>query len=137
MIIALHTSRLEKHIMPKRLHIDVNKNTFLIMPSLNDQYWSIKLVSFCPDYLFSDLYSIYGTLVMADAKIPEPLATMDGSLVTAMRTAAVTAVGVKNFAPTDSHSLGNVGTGIQGIYQAIFDLFDAKLIYEKHLQKGF
>lgn len=37
-----------------------------------------------------------------------------------MRTAAVTATGIKYFSPVNSHSLGIIGTGVQGIYQVLF-----------------
>jgi ornithine cyclodeaminase len=37
-----------------------------------------------------------------------------------MRTAAVSAVGIRHLSPDDSHSLGIIGAGTQGIWQALF-----------------
>jgi ornithine cyclodeaminase/alanine dehydrogenase-like protein (mu-crystallin family) len=120
MTFAMQTSSSGDYIMPKRMHIDFKDNTLLLMPCITDEYWSTKLVSFYPRNNESGLPSIYGTLVLNSAKTGEPLAIMDGSTITAMRTAAVSAVGIKNLAPVNSRSLGIVGTGLQGIYQAIF-----------------
>jgi ornithine cyclodeaminase/alanine dehydrogenase-like protein (mu-crystallin family) len=107
-------------VMPKRMHLDFGEDTFLLMPCITDEYWATKLVSFCPGNKASGLPSIYGTVVLNNTKTGEPLAIMDGGAITAMRTAAVTAVGIKNLSPADSHSLGIIGTGTQGIYQAFF-----------------
>lgn len=120
MIMAIHASRVDKYIMPKRMHLDHKDDTFLLMPCITDEYWSTKLVSFCPNNKMAGLPSINGILVLTSAKTGEPLALMDGSIITAMRTAAVSAVGIQNLAPVNSSTLGIVGTGLQGIYQAIF-----------------
>jgi ornithine cyclodeaminase len=107
-------------LMPKRMHIDKGDDTFLLMPCITDEYWVTKLVSFCPANKASGRPSIYGTVVLNDAKTGEPLAMMDGGMITAMRTAAVTAAGIRNLSPAGSQSLGIIGTGAQGVYQAMF-----------------
>jgi len=117
---AMQTYGSGTYTMPKRMHLDYNQNTFLIMPCVMDDYWITKLVSFCPENASSGRPSIYGTVALSDTKTGEPLAIMDGQAITAMRTAAVSAVGIKNLAPIDVHSLGIVGAGFQGIYQTIF-----------------
>jgi len=108
------------YIMPKRMHLDYGVDTFLLMPCITDEYWVTKLVSFCPGNKVSGRPSIYGTVVLNDAKTGEPLAILDGSAITAMRTAAVTAVGIRHLSPVNSHSLGIIGTGGQGVWQALF-----------------
>jgi len=120
MEMAMQTSISGEFVMPKRMHLDYGKNTFLLMPCITNEYWVTKLVSFCPENKESGRPSIYGTVVLNDAKTGEPLAFMDGAMITAMRTAAVTAVGIKKLSPVNSHSLGIIGTGTQGIYQALF-----------------
>jgi ornithine cyclodeaminase/alanine dehydrogenase-like protein (mu-crystallin family) len=107
-------------LMPKRMHLDKGNDTFLLMPCITDEYWVTKLVSFCPGNKESGRPSIYGTVVLNDSKTGEPLALMDGGMITAMRTAAVTAAGIRNLSPVRSKSLGIIGTGKQGIYQAMF-----------------
>jgi ornithine cyclodeaminase/alanine dehydrogenase-like protein (mu-crystallin family) len=107
-------------VMPKRMHLDYGENTFLLMPCITDEYWVTKLVSFCPGNKETGRPSIYGTVVLCDAKTGESLAILDGGMITAMRTAAVSAAGIKHLSPQNSHSLGIIGTGVQGIYQALF-----------------
>ncbi len=120
MEIAMKASASGKCVMPKRMHIDYGDDTFLLMPCITDEYWVTKLVSFCPGNQKSGRPSIYGTVVLNDTKTGEPLAVMDGSAITAMRTAAITAAGIKNLSAVNSHSLGIIGTGTQGIHQALF-----------------
>jgi len=108
------------YVMPKRMHLDYGTDTFLLMPCITDEYWVTKLVSFCLGNKSLGRPSIYGTVVLNDTKTGEPLAVMDGSAITAMRTAAVTAVGIRHLSPADSHSLGIIGAGTQGLWQAVF-----------------
>ncbi len=103
MEMAMQTSISGEFVMPKRMHLDYGKNTFLLMPCITNEYWVTKLVSFCPGNKESGHPSIYGSVVLNDAKTGEPLAFMDGAMITAMRTAAVTAVGIKKLAPVNSH----------------------------------
>ena len=110
----------DRFVMPKRMHLDYGADTFLLMPCITDEYWVTKLVSFCPGNKTTGRPSIYGTVILNDTNTGEPLAIMDGSAITAMRTAAVTAVGIRHLSPTDCHSLGIIGTGTQGIWQALF-----------------
>lgn len=91
-----HSIKPGGYVMPKRMHLDYGDDTFLLMPCITDEYWVTKLVSFCPDNKSLGRPSIYGTVVLNDTKTGEPLAVMDGSAITAMRTAAVTAVGIRH-----------------------------------------
>jgi ornithine cyclodeaminase/alanine dehydrogenase-like protein (mu-crystallin family) len=107
-------------LMPQRMHLDSGSNTFLVMPCITDEYWSTKLVSFCPGNSESGQPSIYGTVILNSSKTGEPLAVLEGSMITAMRTAAVSATGIKALSPPGCRSLGIIGTGRQGIFQALF-----------------
>jgi ornithine cyclodeaminase/alanine dehydrogenase-like protein (mu-crystallin family) len=120
MEMALKLSTTRRYVMPRRMHLDYGEDTFLLMPCITDEYWATKLVSFCPENKAIGRPSIYGTVILNDTKTGEPLAIMDGGIITAMRTAAVAAAGIKHLSPTDSHALGIIGTGAQGIYQALF-----------------
>jgi ornithine cyclodeaminase len=108
------------YLMPKRMHLDRGSDTFLLMPCITDEYWSTKLVSFCPGNSTAGKPSIYGTIVLNSSKTGEPLAILDGTSITAFRTAAVSALGIKYLSPANSKTLGIAGTGVQGIYQAKF-----------------
>jgi ornithine cyclodeaminase/alanine dehydrogenase-like protein (mu-crystallin family) len=117
---AILASLTDKVLVPQRMHIDHGRDTFLLMPCITDEYWTTKLVSFCPDNNFLGLPSIYGTVMLNSSSTGEPLAVMDGSKLTALRTAAVSAVGIKYLAPENAGSLGVVGTGTQAVEQARF-----------------
>lgn len=106
--------------VPQRVHIDRDENTLLLMPCFGDSYFSTKLVSVFPKNIQKKEPMIYGSVVLNDGQTGKPLAVMDGSKLTAMRTAAVGAVGIKHLAPEDVSTLGVVGLGIQGFHQALF-----------------
>jgi len=106
--------------VPPRSHIDSGENTLLLMPCFGEEYFSTKLVSVFPANLKIKKPVIYGTVILNDGQTGEPLAALDGSKLTAMRTAAVGSVGIKYLAPEDATSLGIIGLGIQGFHQALF-----------------
>jgi len=106
--------------VPQRWHIDRGPNTLLLMPCFGEEYFSTKLVSMFPQNLLKKEPVIYGSVVLNDGQTGKPLAVLDGSKLTAMRTAAVGAVGIKYLAPENAVRLGIVGLGIQGFHQALF-----------------
>ena len=117
---AILKSLTEDVQVPLRSHLDKGDDTFLIMPCIDNRYWSTKLVSFCPGNRERDLPSIFGTVVLNSSVTGEPLAIIDGTTLTTYRTAAVSALGIKHLTDDDIHSLGIIGTGTQGIRQAVF-----------------
>lgn len=106
--------------VPLRTHIDRGPNTLLLMPCFGEEYFSTKLVSVFPKNHLKKEPVIYGSVVLNDGQTGKPLAVLDGSKLTAMRTAAVGAVGIKYLAPADASRLGIIGLGIQGFHQALF-----------------
>jgi ornithine cyclodeaminase len=106
--------------VPQRWHIDRGPNTLLLMPCFGEEYFSTKLVSMFPKNLSRKEPVIYGSVVLNDGQTGKPLAVLDGSKLTAMRTAAVGAVGIKYLAHENAIRLGVVGLGIQGFHQALF-----------------
>jgi ornithine cyclodeaminase/alanine dehydrogenase-like protein (mu-crystallin family) len=106
--------------VPPRVHLDRGPNTLLLMPCFGSAYFSTKLVSVFPKNLQKNEPMIYGSVLLNDGQTGRPLAVMDGSKLTAMRTAAVGAVGIKYLAPQEASNLGVVGLGIQGFHQALF-----------------
>jgi len=117
---ALLVSLEDNILMPRRMHLDYDDNTFLLMPCITNEYVSTKLISYCPGNKEIGKPSINAILVLNDSKTGEPLAVMDGSIITAFRTAAVGCIGIKYLAPAEINYLGIIGTGVQGLYQAIF-----------------
>lgn len=106
--------------VPQRVHIDRGANTLLLMPCFGSKYFSTKLVSVFPGNLQRKEPMIYGSVLLNDALTGKPLAVLDGSKLTAMRTAAVGAVGIKYLSVENATTLGIIGLGIQGFHQALF-----------------
>ncbi len=60
-----------------------------------------------------DLPTVMGTMIYSDPETAFPLAIMDGTTLTRLRTGAAAAVATAHLARTDAHSLGLVGAGVQ------------------------
>ena len=63
------------------------------------------------------LPTIQGTLVLCDGEDGRPLAVMDSMALTALRTAAATAVAAKHLAPPDAMVAAIIGCGVQAADQ--------------------
>ena len=74
----------------------------------------IKWVSGFPENHKRDLPYITGLLILNDPETGLPLAVMDCIWITAMRTAAATAVAARRLARPESAVLGILGCGVQG-----------------------
>lgn len=83
------------------------------IPALNSA--GIKWISTFPGNAHKGLPNISGLLILNDPQTGIPKAVMDGQWITAMRTAAATAVAAKRLARPDSARLGILGCGVQGI----------------------
>ncbi len=74
----------------------------------------LKWVAGYPDNYQRGLPYITGLIVLNDPDTGLPLAVMDCTWITAMRTGAATAVAAKYLARADSHTLAIIGCGVQG-----------------------
>jgi ornithine cyclodeaminase/alanine dehydrogenase len=74
----------------------------------------VKWVSGFPDNHKRNLPYITGLLVLNDPQTGLPISVMDCIWITAMRTAAATAVAARHLARPDSSVLGVLGCGVQG-----------------------
>ena len=70
-----------------------------------------------PDNPKKGLLTVMAVIVLNDAKNGLPIALLDGTYITGMRTGAAGAVAVKYLARKDAKTLGVVGAGQQAIYQ--------------------
>lgn len=107
-------------IVPKRMHIDHGTDTLLCMPSFNNDFFGVKLVSVVPGNASRKLPVTNGVMLLNDAATGLPLALMNASALTALRTGAVGAIGLKHLTPESATSIGLIGCGIQGMYQVLF-----------------
>lgn len=106
--------------MPQRMHLDSGENTLLLMPCIGSEFFATKLVSVFPGNSSKGLPPISGTVVLGSSKNGETLAIIDGTSLTALRTAAVGSFGIRHLAPANATRLGVVGLGMQGLYQSLF-----------------
>jgi ornithine cyclodeaminase len=104
--------------MPDRTHVDFKGNTLLLMPCFTEESLSTKLVTLFPQNAKNDLPILYGVVVLNDGRTGEPLAILNGSVLTAVRTGAVSSVSIRHLTPETAQTLGIVGAGVQGEYQA-------------------
>jgi ornithine cyclodeaminase/alanine dehydrogenase-like protein (mu-crystallin family) len=105
---------------PQRMHLDHEKNTLLCMPSWGSRYFGTKLVTVMPGNRGKGLPVTNGAMLLNDGETGVPLAILQASKLTALRTGALGAIGIKYITPPDASSIGLIGCGVQGIHQAVF-----------------
>jgi alanine dehydrogenase len=111
-------------IMPAKSYIDLPSynGDFRSMPAyVHADDWdaaAVKWVNVHPDNPADhDLPTVLGTLIYSDPETAFPLAVMDGTVLTQLRTGAAAAVGTEYLAVADADSLGIVGAGVQSYTQ--------------------
>ena len=107
-------------LVPKRMHIDHGADTLLCMPSFSTDFFGVKLVSVVPGNATKKLPVTNGVMLLHDKHTGLPLALLNASALTALRTGAVGATGLKYMTPEHTSSIGLIGSGVQGMYQALF-----------------
>ena len=90
-----------------------------VMPVSDDEYYAVKIVNGHPGNPGRGLLSVVAVGVLAEVETGYPLMIADATLLTALRTAAASAVATKYLARGDSRVLGIVGTGAQSEFQCI------------------
>ncbi len=90
----------------------------------------VKWVSGFPENFKRGLPYITGLLILNDPETGVPIAVMDCQWITAMRTAAATAVAARRLARPESEQLGVLGCGVQGTTntEALKALFPLKQV---------
>lgn len=106
-------------VVPARQHVRWGQGTLLMMPAIGAGAMAVKLVSVVPGNAARNLPVTNGLLLLTDAGTGLALAIMDAAALTAVRTGAVGALGLKHTTPPTVASLGIVGAGVQGAWQAI------------------
>lgn len=102
-------------IQPVRSMIVVEeaKRYLGVMPAVTHAVMGAKFVCFYPVNAGTDVPTHTALIVLFRTDTGEPLAAMDGRLITEMRTAAVSAAVAGHLAPADSRVLAILGTGVQ------------------------
>ena len=102
-------------IQPVRnmLTIEEAKRFLGIMPAVTEAGMGAKLVCFFPKNAGSNLPTHSAMIMLFRPDTGEPLAFMDGRLITEMRTAAVSAAVTRHLAAPNSRVLALLGSGVQ------------------------
>jgi ornithine cyclodeaminase/alanine dehydrogenase len=104
-------------ILPMRATITLSeKHGWIgVMPAYLGRMGSLstKIVTVFEKNLEKNMPTIMATIILNDSETGAPLAIMDGTLITAMRTGAVCGVATKYLARKDSKNVGIFGAGVQ------------------------
>ncbi len=102
-------------IQPVRTVIPVSEQAgfFGIMPAVYGDVMGTKLVSVFPRNAYRGLHTHLASIHLFRADTGEPLAVMDGRVITAWRTAAVSALATRVLSPEHARVLAILGSGVQ------------------------
>jgi ornithine cyclodeaminase/thiomorpholine-carboxylate dehydrogenase len=101
---------------PNRIGVTVPSAGFLLaMPAYQqDGEIAVKLVSVFHGNVELALPTHQAIICLFDPRTGAPRAIMDGSAITALRTAGAAALATQMLAPAETHALAIVGAGVQG-----------------------
>ncbi len=95
------------------LPVPEHNGFFAAVPAVYGEVMGAKLVTVFPENAAKGLPTHLATIQLFRTFTGEPLAVMDGRLITEMRTAAVSAVAADLCAPADARVLAILGSGVQ------------------------
>ncbi|MEZ5333832.1 MAG: alanine dehydrogenase [Methanolobus sp.] len=114
---------LKKVQMPPKsyLYFEKHNGDLRTMPSFMEEkdIAGVKIVNVHPDNREKGLPTVMAVIVLNSTETGAPLAMMDGTHITDMRTGAAGGVAAKYLARSDSHIVGMVGTGGQARTQLL------------------
>jgi ornithine cyclodeaminase/alanine dehydrogenase-like protein (mu-crystallin family) len=124
-LIALSTGRV---IQPPRNWLTLGEGAryWGIMPAAGEDTMGVKLVSFYPSNAGTSVPTVMALVFLVRPDTGEPLAVLDGSALTAMRTAAVSAAVTRRLASPQSKVLTLLGSGAQAYshFDALCHIFE-------------
>jgi ornithine cyclodeaminase/alanine dehydrogenase-like protein (mu-crystallin family) len=102
-------------VQPLRTVMSVGQHAgwFAVMPAVYADVMGAKMVTFYPRNVDKGKHTHLAMIHLFRADTGEPLAILDGRLITEMRTAAVSAVAVGVLARPETKVLGILGSGVQ------------------------
>lgn len=132
-VFKLHGKNLVQ--MPAKIYLHLDKYTgdFRAMPAYieKQEACGIKWVNVHPKNRRFGLPAVMAVIILSDPKNGFPIAIMDGTLITNLRTGAAGGIAAKYLARKDSSVVGLVGCGAQARTQflALKELFKIKSVY--------
>ena len=107
-----------KAVVPPRINLEIPeyKTTALIMSAYlpENKQIGLKLINLCENNPSRNLPLAYAIVIVSDAINGIPIAIMDGSYLTALRTGAASGVATDILSRKDSKKVAIFGAGIQG-----------------------
>ncbi len=105
----------------QRLDVPAVGGIVLVMPCANHDApaLGVKVINVFPRNPDRRLARLLGVYLLFEYETGQPLALMDGTYITAVRTAAVSAVATRYLARSDAATLGIFGTGVQAEQHAL------------------
>jgi ornithine cyclodeaminase/alanine dehydrogenase-like protein (mu-crystallin family) len=101
--------------MPPKVYLDAAPNgDFRAMPAKGDGLAILKWVTSFPPNAARGLPTVTGVICVSSAEDGTPLALIDASAVTALRTGAVAAVAAQELGREDARTAGVLGCGVNG-----------------------
>jgi len=142
--VALKEFSAQRTITPIRaaLPFDQGHNTALIMPSVAEELSSIglKVVTVAPQNKELGKKTITGIVMLSDFKTGEPVALLEGSYLTMIRTGALSGVATKYLARENAKKLCIIGTGEQakGLVEVMLAVrnIDEIMLFNRSEQKA-
>lgn len=90
-----------------------------LMPTSDGEFYGFKYVNGHPKNLQAGLQTVTAFGVLADVSTGYPLLVSEMTILTALRTAATSAMAAKHLAPQGSHTMAMIGNGAQSEFQAL------------------
>lgn len=103
--------------MPLRTQIQDNPNTLLLMPCIATDSTGLKIVNVYPNN--HDFPVTQGTMILYNRQNGAIKGILNGTVLTGIRTGAIGGTAIKYLTPQNTHSIGLIGTGYQGLYQLL------------------
>jgi thiomorpholine-carboxylate dehydrogenase len=98
----------------RTLPVARHRGFFAAMPAVAPEAIGAKLLTFYPDNAGKNIDTHMALIALFRPETGEPLAVLDAGLITAMRTAAVTAAFIDAAAAPNVKTLAILGAGVQG-----------------------
>lgn len=101
-------------VQPLRMVMEIpaSQGLLFLKPALTRAALATKLITLMPGNAARGLPTLLATIVLMDADTGRTLAVMDGTWITALRTAAVSAVAVDCLTSKDSKVVAMLGSGV-------------------------
>ncbi len=96
-----------------------NVGVIELMPTSDGEFYGFKYVNGHPKNMQAGLQTVTAFGVLADVSTGYPLLLSEMTILTALRTAATSAMAARHLAPKNAHTMAMIGNGAQSEFQAM------------------